>query len=141
MDRSGNLIRTIILAVFFIAAIPLTVLAIIYATGIKKEIGDLKSNNDKLVREVTQQRQLINEQLKTNRTQLAVTQQQLEVSKNVLQISEDTNNKVDVSNAIQQQLLGVTQATLDQVRQINRKTPNFSSISSFRPAQTSSLLP
>jgi nitrogen fixation/metabolism regulation signal transduction histidine kinase len=123
-------IRTIILLVAFIAAIPLVILSIIYATNLQRQVEGLKKDNDNLLSQVTdqkklmeQQRQLTAQQLEINKSMLAVAQQQLDTARTTLSVVQASDAKLSQSLALQQQLLGVAQATLQQAQEINRKTP------------------
>lgn len=131
-ERSGlsDTIRTVILAIIFIAAIPLTVLAVIYALNLKEDVGVIRRNttvvreNSAKQLEVTQrQAELAEQQLEISRTLVELAEQQLETSRLLLSEAEESDAKLSRSLGIQQQLLDTARATLQQTREINRKMP------------------
>jgi hypothetical protein len=141
-------IRTALLTLVFIAAIPLVILSIIYAVDLKHTVEGLKKVNDNLLSQVTQQKQLMEQQhqlmtqqLEINKSMLAVAQQQLDTARGTLAVVQSSDAKLNQSLALQQQLLGVAQATLQQAQEINRKMPpsiNIPALPSGLPIATPS---
>lgn len=114
------------------------VLAILYALSLKQDIVTMRTTTQKLLATSTQQRDIAKDQLKINTETLQVSKQQLDVSTRTLSVAEQqlvistqtlqvarsTDAKVNTSLGIQRQLLQTAQATLQQSREINRKTPS-----------------
>lgn len=110
--------------------LPLMILGVIYAISLKQDVRILKDTNQKLLATVSQQQKLMRQQtdivaaqLEVNKAALDVAKQQLDTSKLMLQTAQSSDSKLERSLSIQQQLLGVAQATLQQARDINRKMP------------------
>lgn len=119
-------------------ALIFSVLTIIYALSLKQDIVTMRTTTQKLLATSTQQRDVAKEQLKINTETLEVSKQQLDVSKRTLSVAEQqlsvstqtlqvarsTDAKLNTSLGIQRQLLQTAQATLQEAREINRKTPS-----------------
>lgn len=92
--------------------------------------------------DIARQKQLITQQLAVTREQLALTQKQFELSqeqlaiaRRQLEIAETQLKRTDETLALQRQLLAIAQATLEQAREINRKTPNAGAAAPLIPAR------
>ena len=114
--------RRLLYAAVVIAMILLG-LSAVYAMNLRNETRALRTNNDRLVNLVSEQKDLTARQLKISESTLSATRQQLEVSKTMLGLAEDGNSKLDASLDIQQRLLDIAWSILQQAREINRKMP------------------
>ena len=82
--------------------------------------------------DIARQRDLVAQQLRMTRQQLAIARQQrkiseesLDIARTQLEIARSQLAKTDMSVELQRQLLAIAQATLEQARELNRKTPDL----------------
>lgn len=112
--------------------IPLAVLGIIYAASLKRDIDSLRGQNAIILQQLKIQRQISSDQLATSKALLASTQSMLSTSQDTLKVVADSNTKLSQSLVVQTETLRVAQATLEQARQINQKTPSALSITNLQ---------
>jgi uncharacterized protein HemX len=82
--------------------------------------------------DIDRQKELITKQLALTKQQLAITRQQLDISSKTLDIAQKQLEfaqqqlaRTDLTIDMQRKLLEIAQETLNQVRELNRKTPNL----------------
>jgi hypothetical protein len=82
--------------------------------------------------DINRQRELVAQQLEVTRHQLAIAREQrkiseqsLEIARTQLEIARSQLAKTDMSLDLQRQLLAIAQATLEQAKELNRKTPDL----------------
>lgn len=133
-----EVIRTVILTVIFIAAIPLVILSILYAIDLKRELELVRLDTTNVAADVNQQKKIAERQLALSRQQLEISQslldiaqQQLETTEIIASTAESSDAKLTRSLRIQGELLDVSRATLQQAQEINRKTPDASQVNTL----------
>lgn len=85
----------------------------------------LRSDIDRQKTLITRQLALTKQQLAVTRQQLDVSSKSLDIAQKQLEIAQQQLARTDLSLEMQRKLLAIAQATLDQVRELNRKTPNL----------------
>jgi hypothetical protein len=82
--------------------------------------------------DIARQRELVAQQLAVTRSQLAlareqrkISEQSLDVARTQLEIARAQLARTDMSLDLQRQLLAIAQATLEQAKELNRKTPDL----------------
>lgn len=74
--------------------------------------------------DIARQRDLIEAQIAVTKAQQRISQEMLDISRQQLKLAQQQQAKTDESLELQRQVLSVAQQTLEQARQINKKTPD-----------------
>jgi hypothetical protein len=75
--------------------------------------------------DIDAQNRLVEAQLKVAKTQLEISRQSVEMAQRQLDIAERTLANSNTSLEYQRQVIAIAQATLEQARQLNAKTPDL----------------